>query len=72
MDPMSQELQLLRVGVAWDNIFRDIGASGTADTPVKGVKGSGMLGHRGDVAAFCKSAIQEAALPAGRVGLEPE
>ena len=29
MDPESQELQLRRAGVPWENLFRDIGVSGS-------------------------------------------
>ena len=32
MDPASQELQLLGAGVPLDNIFRDVGISGTTGT----------------------------------------
>ena len=32
MDPESQELQLRRAGVPWENLFRDIGVSGSTGT----------------------------------------
>ena len=32
MDPESQELQLQRAGVPWENLFRDIGVSGSTGT----------------------------------------
>ena len=32
MDPESQELQLRRAGVPWENLFRDIGISGSTGT----------------------------------------
>ena len=32
MDPESQELQLQRAGVPWENFFRDIGVSGSTGT----------------------------------------
>ena len=32
MDPESQELQLQRAGVPWENLFRDVGVSGSTGT----------------------------------------
>ena len=32
MDPESQELQLRRAGVPWENLFRDVGVSGSTGT----------------------------------------
>ena len=32
MDPESQELQLQRAGAPWENLFRDIGVSGSTGT----------------------------------------
>ena len=45
MAPVSQELQLRRAAVPMDCIHRAVRFSISTSTPVKGVKGGGMLGH---------------------------